>query len=76
MAESRRGARSFAPLPDNVVKVRLAGEPAAYLARAIAAMPGVTVVTGPDEYPGGRLYLTVIVDEAAGLREDARDGSK
>jgi hypothetical protein len=58
---SRRGGREFAPLPRGVVKVRMEGESAPGLAAALTALPGVAVVTGPDVYPGGRLYLTVAV---------------
>ncbi len=61
MAESRSGDRKFAPLPPGIVKVRLEGESAADLAAQLTALPGVSVVTGPDEYPGGRLYLIVSV---------------
>lgn len=61
MAESRRSDRKFAPLPPGIVKVRLEGESAAGLATRLTALPGVQVVTGPDEYPGGRLYLTVTI---------------
>jgi hypothetical protein len=63
LAESRRGDRKFAPLPPGIVRVRLEGESAAGLAARLTAMPGVSVVTGPDEYPGGRLYLTVSLSE-------------
>jgi len=60
---SRRGDRTFAPLAPGIVQVRLRGESAADLAARLAAMPGVSVVTGPDEYPGERLYLTVSLSE-------------
>ena len=56
-------SRKFAPLPPGVVQVRLRGESAPGLAARLTAMPGVQVVTGPDEYPGDRLYLTVSVSE-------------
>ena len=69
MAETRRGSRKFAPLPDNFVKVRLSGSSAPRVAEMIAAIPGVKIVTGPDEYPG-RLYLTVTLTEPA----EANDG--
>jgi hypothetical protein len=59
MGESRRGGRKFAPLPPGIVRVRLEGESAPDLVAQMAALPGVSVVTGPDEYPGDRLYLTV-----------------
>lgn len=59
----RRGERVFAPLPPGVVKVRLTGSASADLARQITALPGVTVVTGPDAYPGDRLYLLVRLSE-------------
>jgi hypothetical protein len=59
VAESRRGGRKFAPLPDDIVKVRLSGSSAPRVAEMIAAIPGVKIVTGPDEYSDGRLYLTV-----------------
>jgi hypothetical protein len=58
---SRRGGREFAPLPRGVIRVRLEGESAPVLAAALASLPGVAVVTGPDAYPGDRLYLTVAV---------------
>lgn len=48
-----------------IVRVRLEGESAGDLASRLAAMPGVTVVTGPDAYPGARLYLTVAVADDA-----------
>lgn len=63
MTEERRGGRKFAPLPDDVIKVRLAGKSASRVAEVITGMPGVKVVAGPDEYPGGRLYLTVVLEE-------------
>lgn len=66
MAESRRSDRKFAPLPPGVVRVRLEGESAAGLAAQLTALPGVQVVTGPDEYPGGRLYLTVALSGEGG----------
>lgn len=59
MASTRRGDRKFAPLPPGIVKVRLEGDSAPGLAAQMLALPGVEVVTGPDEYPGNRLYLTV-----------------
>lgn len=65
MAESRRGGRKFAPLPPGIVRVRLEGESAANLAGLLTALPGVEVITGPDEYPGDRLYLTVKLSEEA-----------
>lgn len=76
MPDSRRGGRSFAPLPPGVVKVRLSGSSAPRLAAIITRTPGVTVLTGPDEYPGERLYLLVSVADAeqvnpvAGTQED------
>jgi hypothetical protein len=63
MGGQRRGDRKFAPLPPGIVRVRLEGESASGLAARMTAMPGVQVVTGPDEYPGGRLYLTVAVSD-------------
>jgi hypothetical protein len=63
MASRARGDRKFAPLPPGIVRVRLEGESAPGLAAQLTGMPGVQVVTGPDEYPGGRLYLTVAVSE-------------
>jgi hypothetical protein len=59
VAEPRRAGRSFAPPPPGIVRVRLEGESAGELAAKVTALPGVSVVTGPDKYPGGRLYLTV-----------------
>jgi hypothetical protein len=59
MPDSRRAGRKFAPLPPGIVRVRLEGESAGELAARLAAIPGVSIVTGPDEYPGNRLYLTV-----------------
>jgi hypothetical protein len=53
--------REFAPLPRGVVRVRLEGESGRELAALLAALPGVAIVTGPDAYPGHRLYLTVAV---------------
>lgn len=64
MGESRRGGRTFAPLPPGVVKVRLQGQSAAGLAEKLTALPGVSVITGPDAYDGDRLYLLVQVKEA------------
>jgi hypothetical protein len=61
MASRARGDRQFAPLPPGIVRVRLEGQSAAGLAARLTAMPGVSVVTGPDAYPGERLYLTVSV---------------
>jgi hypothetical protein len=61
MAEVRRGGRKFAPLPPGVVRVRLEGESAADLAAQLTTIPGVSIITGPDAYPGDRLYLTVTV---------------
>jgi hypothetical protein len=58
-----RDARTFATLPEGVVRVRLEGQSAAGLAKRLTALPGVTVVTGPDSYVGDRLYLTVMVSE-------------
>jgi hypothetical protein len=63
VASRARGDRKFAPLPPGIVRVRLEGESAPGLAARLTAMPGVQVVTGPDEYPNGRLYLTVAVSE-------------
>ncbi len=63
----RRDGRKFAPLPPGVVRVRLEGESASGLAAQLAALPGVEVITGPDEYPGDRLYLTVKLSEEAPL---------
>lgn len=60
---SGRSDRKFAPLPPGIVQVRLRGESAAGLAARLTAIPGVSVVTGPDEYPGERLYLTVFLSE-------------
>jgi hypothetical protein len=71
---SRRGDRTFAPLPPGVVRIRLEGESAAGLADRIAAMPGVQVVTGPDTYPGDRIYLTVQVAGAAGEQPEENCG--
>ncbi len=65
MPEARRGGRKFAPLPPGVVRVRLEGESAAGLAAMLTSIPGVSVVTGPDEYPNDRLYLTVSLAEEA-----------
>ena len=65
MARDSRG-RQFAPLPPGIVRVRLEGESAGDLAARLAVMPGVSVVTGPDAYPGGRLYLTVSVEGVPG----------
>jgi hypothetical protein len=56
-----RGGRKFAPLPPGIVRVRLEGQSAAGLAERLASITGVSVVTGPDSYPGERLYLTVSV---------------
>ena len=69
MADSRRGDRKFAALPPGVVRVRLEGSSAPGLASRLTSMPGVSVVTGPDEYPGDRVYLTVMLSE-----EEAVDG--
>jgi len=66
--EARRGGRKFAPLPPGVVKVRLEGQSAPGLAAQLTALPGVTVITGPDTYPGDRVYLLVQV------KEDRNDG--
>lgn len=66
----RRGGREFAPLPPGVVRVRLEGQPAADLARQLLALPGVQVVTGPDAYPGDRLYMIVTVDDAGAARPE------
>jgi hypothetical protein len=59
-----RGGRTFAALPEGIVRVRLEGQSAAGLAERLTSIPGVTVVTGPDTYPGDRLYLTVSVSDA------------
>jgi hypothetical protein len=56
-----RRQREFAPLPRGVVRVRLEGESGGDLAALLAALPGVAVVTGPDAYPGHRLYLIVAI---------------
>lgn len=64
MPEDRRGGRKFAPLPPGIVRVRLEGESRGDLAARMAAVPGVSVVTGPDEHPGGRMYLIVALAEA------------
>ena len=64
MTRDSRG-RQFAPLPSGIVRVRLEGESAGDLAARLAAMPGVSMVTGPDVYPGERLYLTVAVADVA-----------
>jgi hypothetical protein len=48
-------------LPPGIVRVRLQGQSARHLADRLAAIQGVQVVTGPDAYPGDRLYLTVAV---------------
>ena len=66
MAESRRGDRKFAGLPPGIVQVRLRGSSAPGLAGRLTSMPGVSVVTGPDEYPGDRVYLTVMIDGEEG----------
>lgn len=58
-----RSERVFAPMPPGVVKVRLTGSAAPDLAAQITALPGVTVVTGPDTYPGDRVYLLVRLTE-------------
>jgi len=58
-----RGDRKFADLPPGIVQVRLRGESAGDLAARLTAMPGVSAVTGPDEYPGDRIYLTVSLTE-------------
>lgn len=65
MARDSNGRR-FAPLPPGVVKIRIEGQSAQGLAEQIAKLPGVSVVTGPDAYPGDRLYLTVMVTGAGG----------
>lgn len=54
-----------APLPPGIVRVRLqSGDGTAErLAARLAQVPGVEVLTGPDRYPGGRVYLTVRVTE-------------
>jgi hypothetical protein len=66
-----RRQREFTPLPPGVVKVRLEGTSSAHLCAALANLPGVAVVTGPDiYYPGPRYYLTVAVlgeDQAKAL---------
>jgi hypothetical protein len=51
-----RVGRKLAP---GIVRIRLEGKSAAGLAARLAEMEGVSVLTGPDEYPNGRLYLTV-----------------
>lgn len=66
MAVERRGGRKFAPLPPGVVRVSLKGQSAPGLAKRLADMPGVTVLTGPDAYPGDRLYLMVQISEQEG----------
>ena len=63
MAEPRRGDRKFADLPPGIVQVRLRGSSAPGLASRLTSMPGVSVVTGPDEYSGDRIYMTVSVSE-------------
>ena len=63
MAETRRGGRSFAPLPPGIVRVRLEGESAPGLAARLASIDGASVITGPDEHPNRRVYLTVSLAE-------------
>jgi len=63
MARKGRGRR-FAELPPDVVRIRLEGQSAQGLADQITRLPGVKVVTGPDAYPGDRVYLTVMVSES------------
>lgn len=52
-----------APLPPGVVRVRLQSSDSAAdgIAAALRAMPGVEILSGPDKYSGGRLYLMVRV---------------
>jgi hypothetical protein len=56
MGDQYRVGRKLAP---GIVRIRLEGQSAANLAARLTSLPGVQVVTGPDEYPNGRLYLTV-----------------
>jgi len=63
-----RIGRRLAP---GIVRIRLEGESAPGLAARLTALPGVQIVTGPDEYPNGRLYLTVSVSEQ---EEESSDG--
>jgi hypothetical protein len=56
-----RRQREFAPLPPGIVRVRLQGESAPVLAALLPTLPGLAIVTGPDVYPGDRLYLTVAI---------------
>lgn len=68
MGEHRRAGRKFAPLPPGIVRVRLEGGSAPGFASRLAALPGVKVITGPDEYPGGRIYLVVALGGEAASR--------
>jgi hypothetical protein len=74
----RRDGRRFAPLPPGIVKLKLEGESAPGLLARITALDGVAVVTGPDSYPGGRLYLTVAVLPAGngGAPQELGDGNE
>jgi hypothetical protein len=67
----------------DVVKVRLSGYPdeAAAVAAALASLPGVQVLTGPDgpypnrRQPGHRLYLTVRLTEPPGAATAHMEGT-
>jgi hypothetical protein len=71
-----------APLAPGVVQVRLLGAlpELAALAQLVAGLPGLEILTAhgprPNRHdPGGRVYLTVRIDPAAGAapgRQEAR----
>ena len=67
------------PLAPGVVQVRLNGDQddAAAMASVLAAVPGLEVLTGPDDpypnrrRPGHRLYLTVRLTPSATTEPEA-----